>query len=327
MRRPGFDVRALAPYAGIVLVFLIFSLAGPPEFHSGYNLRTILTQSVIVGIGALGMTMVIVSGGIDLSVGSIIALGTVIMARLLAAGSDPAGSALPWTAAAPWAASAAAIAAGALCGLLNGALSARLRIVAFIVTLGTMQIFRGGAKWLAGEQTVMAPASWLNGLMEVDPTPSWLVLAPGVWILFLLALLVAGVLRYTIFGRHAYALGSNEAAARLCGIPVAKSRMLIYAAGGAFAGMAAVMQFANLTLGDPTAAEGMELDIIAAVVIGGGSLKGGEGRAAGSLIGALLMAVLRNGCNMAGIPNYLQNIVVGAIIIAAMGLDRLGGRK
>lgn len=319
MKRP--DFRTLAPYAGIALVFLVFTIAGPPEFRSAYNLKTIITQSVIVGIGALGMTLVIVSGGIDLSVGSIIALGTVIMARLLAAGPDPAGGALPWAAA------AAAVAAGALCGLVNGALSARLRIVAFIVTLGTMQIFRGGAKWLAGEQTVMAPSSWLNGLMEVDPSPSWLILAPGAWILLLLALFVAGVLRYTVFGRHAYALGSNEAAARLCGIPVAKSRMLIYAAGGAFAGMAAVMQFANLTLGDPTAAEGMELDIIAAVVIGGGSLKGGEGRAAGSLIGALLMAVLRNGCNMAGIPNYLQNIVVGAIIIAAMGLDRVGARN
>jgi ribose/xylose/arabinose/galactoside ABC-type transport system permease subunit len=103
--------------------------------------------------------------------------------------------------------------------------------------------------------------------------------------------------------------------------------MALYALGGAFAGLAGALQFANLTLGDPTSAEGMELDIIAAVVIGGGSLRGGEGRAAGSLLGALLMAVLRNGCNMAGIPNYLQNIVVGAIIIGAMGLDRIGSRR
>jgi ribose/xylose/arabinose/galactoside ABC-type transport system permease subunit len=285
-----------------------------------------LTQSVIVGVGALGMTLVIVSGGIDLSVGSIIALGTVILARLLASGAPP-GAEAAVGGMLPWAASLAAIAAGAACGLCNGLLTARFRIVAFIVTLGTMQIYRGGAKWLADEQTVTAPASWLNSLMEVDPDPAWLVLAPGVWLLLLLTLFTGALLRHTVFGRHAYALGSNEAAARLCGVPVARRRILIYAAGGAFAGIAAVLQFANLTLGDPTAAEGMELDIIAAVVIGGGSLKGGEGRAAGSLAGALLMAMLRNGCNMAGIPNYLQNIVVGAIIIAAMGLDRWGARR
>jgi ribose/xylose/arabinose/galactoside ABC-type transport system permease subunit len=263
------------------------------------------------------MTFVIISGGIDLSVGSLIALATVVMARLLNLRPDPVPGWLPWAAA------AGAVACGALGGLGNGFLSARFRIVPFIVTLGTMQIYRGGAKWLAAEQTVTAPPTWLNGLMEVDSGPRWLWLAPGVWLLLLLTAGAAVVLRRTVFGRHAYALGSNEATARLCGIPVERRRMALYAAGGAFAGLAGVLQFANLTLGDPTAAEGMELDIIAAVVIGGGSLRGGEGRAAGSLIGALLMAVLRNGCNMAGIPNYLQNIVVGAIIIGAMGLDRL----
>lgn len=314
-------LRLLAPYLGLALTFMAFALLGPAAFHGAYNLKTILTQSVIVGIGALGMTFIIISGGIDLSVGSLIALATVLMARILASHPDPVPAWLPW------AAGAAAIAVGALGGLCNGFLTARLRIVPFIVTLGTMQIFRGAAKWLAGEQTVTAPATWLNSWMDVDPAPSWLLLAPAVWLLAALALAVAVTLRYTVFGRHAYALGSNEATARLCGIPVVRRRMLIYAVGGAFAGMAGAMQFANLTLGDPTAAEGMELDIIAAVVIGGGSLRGGEGRAAGSLIGAVLMAVLRNGCNMAGIPNYLQNIVVGIIIIGAMGLDKLNARS
>lgn len=315
------NLRSLIPWFALLAALTLFSLAGPPEFLGAYNLKTVLTQSVIVGIGALGMTLVIVSGGIDLSVGSSIALGTVVMARILAGaageGQETIGGAWPFLAA------AAAVATGALCGLVNGLLSARLRIVAFIATLGTLQIYRGAAKWLASEQTVSAPESWLNALMEVDPRPAWLLLSPGAWTLILLALAMAFLLRRTVFGRHAYALGSNEAAARLCGIPVAKTRMAIYALGGAFAGMAAVMQFANLTLGDPTAAEGMELDIIAAVVIGGGSLKGGEGRALGSLAGALLMAVLRNGCNMAGIPNYLQNIVVGSILIAALALERL----
>lgn len=314
------NFRAVAPYLGLWLTFMLFMGLGPAAFHSIYNLKTILTQSVIVGIGSLGMTFVIISGGIDLSVGSLIALSTVLIARLL--GSFPVS--LPqWL---PWVAGGSAIALAALGGVCNGLLSARLRIVPFIVTLGTMQIFRGGAKWLAKEQTVVAPATWINYLMDVDPTPAWLVLAPGVWLLLALTVAVAVVLRYTVFGRHTYALGSNEATARLCGIPVVRRRIWIYAVGGAFAGIAGIMQFANLTLGDPTAAEGMELDIIAAVVIGGGSLRGGEGRAAGSLVGALLMAVLRNGCNMAGIPNYMQNIVVGVIIIGAMGLDRLGGK-
>jgi ribose/xylose/arabinose/galactoside ABC-type transport system permease subunit len=311
----------IAPYLGLWFTFLIFMGFAPAAFHSLYNLKTILTQSVIVGIGALGMTFIIISGGIDLSIGSLIALSTVLMARMLGQYTEPVPIWLPWVVC------LAAIGIGAVGGWINGFLSARMRIVPFIVTLGTMQIFRGGAKWLAKEQTVMAPVTGLNSLMDIDPTPAWLILAPSVWMLGTLTLVVAIVLRYTVFGRHTYALESNEATARLCGINVERRRMLIYAVGGAMAGIAGIMQFANLTLGDPTAAEGMELDIIAAVVIGGGSLRGGEGRAMGSLIGAILMAVLRNGCNMAGIPNYLQNIVVGVIIIGAMGLDRLSAKK
>jgi len=312
--------RLLAPYAALAVVFLLFSLIGPSAFHGGYNLKTMLIQSVIVGVGALGMTVVMISGGIDLSVGSVIALCTVLMAKMLGPGSE-AGAARAW------AAVGVAVSAGALCGLANGLLSAGLRIVPFIATLGTMQIFRGAAKWMAHEQTVSAASSWLNSLMEVEPKHAWMLLAPGAWVLFGLALAVALLLGQTVFGRYAHALGSNEATARLCGIPVFRHRLLIYALGGAFAGLAGILQFSNLTLGDPTAAEGMELDIIAAVVIGGGSLRGGEGGAAGSLAGALLMAVLRNGCNMIGIPNYLQNIVVGAIIIGAVGLDRLRAGK
>ncbi len=312
IRPRGELFRLLAPASGLGIAFLLFAAVGPASFHGFYNLKTILTQSVIVGVGALGMTLVIVSGGIDLSVGAVIALGTVLMARIL-----------NLDARLPFSTCTAVVVMGALCGFANGFLSTRLRIAPFIVTLGTMQIFRGAAKWLAREQTVSAPPTWLNSLMEVDPTPAWILLAPGVWMLLTLALIVETILRFTVFGRHAYAIGSNENASRLCGIPVTRRRLSIYALGGAFAGMAGVLQFSNLTVGDPTAAEGMELDIIAAVVIGGGSLQGGQGRAVGSLIGALFMAVLRNGCNMTGIPNYLQNIAVGSIIIGAMGLERL----
>jgi ribose transport system permease protein len=186
-----------------------------------------------------------------------------------------------------------------------------------------MQIARGLAKWLGREQVVAAPESWLNDCMEVEPAAGWLLVAPGVWVLLILAVFMTALLRATVFGRYVLALGSSEAAARLCGVRVAFNRTIVYTLGGAFAGIAGIMQFANLTVGDPTAAQGMELDIIAAVVIGGGSLSGGEGSAVGSLAGALMMATLRNGCNLVGIPNYVQNIVIGVIIIGAVALDRL----
>ncbi|NLE66902.1 MAG: ABC transporter permease [Lentisphaerae bacterium] len=312
--------KAVGPLLALAAVGLLFCFLAPAEFRSAYNLRTIVTQTVIVGIGAIGMTLVMIGGGIDLSVGSIIALVTVVVAGVLryAAGFPP------W--AGPPLAIAAALAAGGLCGAFNGLLVARLRIIPFIVTLGTMQIARGLAKWLAREQTVVAPETWLNRLMDVDPAPAWLLFAPGVWLLLFLTAALLVMLRYTVFGRHVFAIGSSEQTARLCGIRVTAQRVRIYALCGAFTGLAGLMQFANLTVGDPTAANGMELDIIAAVVIGGGSLSGGEGGALGTLFGALLMAALRNGCNMIGIPNYVQNIVIGAVIIGAVAADRLRHR-
>ena len=309
-------INILGPFIGLLFVFFIFLILAPSSFVSGYNLKTIITQTVIVGIGALGMTFVIISGGIDLSVGSIIALVTVITAKILALlGNGSAGFV--------WSAALLAIVVGALVGLLNGVLTAAWRIVPFIVTLGTMQIARGLAKWFAREQTVLAPETGLNSLMNVDPEPGWLLFAPGVWVMIFLTLLVYVVLKYTVFGRYVFVLGSNEQAARLCGIKIRLNRIWVYTLCGAFTGVAGVMQFANLTVGDPTAAVGLELDIIAAVVIGGGSLSGGEGGAFGSIIGALMMAILRNGCNLVGIPTYVQNILIGSIIIGAVALDRL----
>lgn len=310
-------LNVFGPFLGLIVVFFIFVIFAPSAFYGAYNLKTIITQTVIIGIGALGMTLVIISGGIDLSVGSAIALATVTIAGVLNLGGSEPGF---WVA---LIAALAAIGIGAFVGLLNGVLSAALRVVPFIVTLGTMQIARGVAKWWAHEQIVITPPTWLNSLMNVDPEPAWLIFAPGVWILILLTIVLYLVLRYTVFGRYVFALGSNEKTARLCGINITLNRVIIYALCGAFVGISGIMQFANLTVGDPTAAVGMELDIIAAVVIGGGSLQGGEGGAIGSLVGALMMAILRNGCNLVGIPNYVQNIVIGTIIISAVAIDRL----
>jgi len=326
LKRIGRSSFQFGPLLGLVAVFIMFcvlcKLRDAP-FHSFYNVKTIVTQTVIVGIGALGMTMIIISGAIDLSVGSLIALTTVVVALVLRKfGVSEAGPGL-WL---PVAAVLAGMGAAAVCGVVNGVVISRLKIVSFIATLGMMQIARGLAKWLGRQQTVVAPENWLNDLMLVDPEPAWLVFAPGVWLMFVLLVLLHVLLKYTVFGRYIYAVGSNEATARLCGINVERCRIGIFAGAAAFTGVAGVMQYANLTVGDPTAAVGMELDIIAAVVIGGGSLNGGEGSAVGTLVGALIMAVLRNGCNMLGVPNYVQNIIIGAVIVGAVAVDSLKHR-
>jgi ribose/xylose/arabinose/galactoside ABC-type transport system permease subunit len=304
----------LGPFLGLLLVVTLFSLLSPDAFLSAYNLKTVATQTVIVGLGAIGMTFVIVSGGIDLSIGAVIALASVVTALFLREGYSPSVAVL------------GGVLTGGLCGLVNGLLITQLRIVPFIVTLGMLGMARGFAKYLAGEQKIDAPASWLSDLMTKSPTPSFLLVAPGVWILFLLALFMGLVLRNTVLGTHAFAIGSNEDTARLCGVPVLRNKVAIYTLSGLFAGLAGVMQFGRLTVGDPTTAIGKELDVIAAVVIGGGSLAGGEGSILGALIGAFLMSFLANGCNLTGVPNYVQEIIIGAIIVLAVAVDRLRHR-
>ena len=315
--------RFFGPVIGLIFVYAIFLVFAPSAFSSLYNTKNILTQAVIIGIAALGMTLVIISGGIDLSAGSQIALATVLIAVLINWWGGPGVGILI-----PLAAAAAAILGCTLVGMLNGLMVAGLRIVPFIATLGMMQIARGVAKGIAGQTSVPTHTSWLNGLMVVEPRAGvFYSLAPGVWIMLFLTVLMSVVLRYTVFGRYVFAIGSNEKCARLCGVRVGLNRFMIYTLCGAITGIAGVMQFSNLTLGDPTAATGMELDIIASVVIGGGSLSGGEGSIGGSLVGALIMAILRNGCTLVGIPNYVQNIVIGGIIIVAVTIDRLKHRR
>ncbi|HKU43546.1 MAG TPA: ABC transporter permease [Polyangiales bacterium] len=300
----------LGPFAALGLVLILFASVLPGQFLSAYNLKTVATQTVIVGLCAIGMTFVIVSGGIDLSVGSSIALSSVVTALLLRDGH------------AAWLCVLGGVAASALLGAFNGLIVTRLRIVPFIVTLGSMGMARGLAKYLADEQKVDAPAGGLSAWMAKTPDPEWLLLAPGVWLWLALAGLAGLVLSRTVFGVHALAIGSNEATARLCGIRVERTKWIVYVLCGLCAGLAGTLQFARLTVGDPTTALGKELDVIAAVVIGGGSLAGGSGSLAGSMIGAFLMTVLANGCTLLGVPNYVQEMLVGAIIIAAVAVDR-----
>jgi ribose transport system permease protein len=300
------------PFLGLILVIALFSIpAETREYFLTYNnFKIIFTQTVIVAIGALGMTLIIVSGGIDLSVGSTIALTSVVGAQLIQHGWGPVGVLLVM------------IAAGGLIGLLNGGLIAGLRMTPFIITLGMLGIARGSAKWLADNQTVNYDASPINGWMTTaDPFSR--ALPARVWVTVGLAILTSLLLRNTVFGRHVFALGSNEATARLCGIPTTRLKVLIYALAGCFFGLAGLFQLSRLRQGDPTVAVGLELDIIAAVIIGGASLSGGVGTVLGSMIGALIMSVLRNGSQQMGWPTYFQEIIIGLVIIVAVFLDRL----
>jgi ribose transport system permease protein len=305
----------VGPFAGLIAVAALFAVLEPATFLSVYNLQTIAAQTVIVGLGAIGMTFVIVSGGIDLSVGSAIALSSVVTALALREGWNPAIAAL------------AGAAAGLAIGIANGIVIARAKVVPFIVTLGTMGVARGVAKYLAGEQKIDAPPGWLAEVMARTPEPAWLIVAPGVWMLAILAVAMGIVLTRTVFGLHTYAIGSSEPTAHLSGVRVARTKTLIYAVSGLFAGLAGVVQYARLTVGDPTTAVGKELDVIAAVVIGGASLSGGVGGITGSLVGAFLMTVLANGCTLTGVPNYVQEILIGLIIVVAVAVDRLRHRQ
>jgi ribose/xylose/arabinose/galactoside ABC-type transport system permease subunit len=306
----------LGPLLGLVAVYALFAAVGPESFSTFQNLETIARQTAIVGTAALGMTMIIIAGGIDLSVGSMIALVTVVIAASLQAGVPPLAAAL------------LGIGAATLGGYVNGFLITRLRIVPFIVTLGTLLLLRGSAKGIAHEQKIDAPLTWLKDLLAALPAgEGWRIFPTGVWIMLVLAVVVAGVLRFTRLGRHIIAVGSNEQTARLCGVPVERIKILVYALSGAFAGVAGLFQFSRLTVGDPTVAMGVELDVIAAVVIGGGSLSGGEGSVLGTIVGALIMTVIRSGCSQMGLPNWVQEIVTGSIIVIAVALDRLRHRK
>lgn len=296
----------VGPLVALLLVYALFSGLAPETFPGSVNLGTMARQTVVVAITSLGMTFVILLGGIDLSVGSAVALTSVIVAYTLRAGYGP----LP--------AVALGILLPAAAGCFNGGVVSRLRITPFIVTLGTMSLLRGAAKGLAGEQKIDAPPHGIDTWMAGERA-----LPAGVFVALALALLAAFVLHYTVFGRHVIAIGSNARTARLCGIRVERVTVLVYALAGALTGVAGVLEYATLTVGDPTDSIGLELEAIAAVVIGGGSLSGGQGSVAGSMIGALLMTVIKTGCTHVGLPNWVQEILTGVIIVTAVGIDRL----
>lgn len=296
------------PLLALGAVYVLFAILAPNTFALSANALTMARQTVVVAIVAVGMTVVMIEGGIDLSVGSTVALSTVVIAKTLEAGHSPLVAVL------------AGVGLGAVTGLLNGTLITRLSLMPFIVTLGTMSVLRGLAKGLANEQKIDVDASGIDGLMAMSPGAN--PFPAGVWATAALAGLGAVLLARSRFGRHLLASGSSEAAARLAGISYGKVTLITYTLLGLLAGVAGVMEFSRLTVGDPTDSIGLELSVIAAVVIGGGSLSGGQGSVMGSMFGAMLMTVIATGATYLGVANWIQQILTGVIIVTAVSLDR-----
>ncbi|HEX4611966.1 MAG TPA: ABC transporter permease [Urbifossiella sp.] len=313
------------PWAGFVAVLLLFTgligyEGGIATFLSVGNLEVLLHEGTIPAVVALGMLLVLISGGIDLSVGAVVALVTVVTMRvytvvLASTGSGPEASLV---------AVAAGVLAGGVCGVVNGLLVTRLDLPPFVATLGMFGVARGLAVWLAERTTLAFPAG---------VTPDWVVvvgktsfLNPGLLSLAILAGLVAVLLRLTVFGRHLYAVGSNEATARLCGVDVRRTKLGVYTLSGLLTGWAGILMFAHSNSGNPTLGEQLELDVITAVVIGGASLSGGRGTVVGAVLGVAILGLIKNGVSLFNVPVEMQYILIGVLLLANVALGRRRGR-
>ncbi len=332
MRTLGNAAQMAARLGALALMILYFRYQVGASFFSAGNVENIFMQSAVYTMAGLGMTMVIITGGIDLAAGSTIALSMVVTALMLnyhkGATPPPPSETHPllWTLFSV----GCGTLAGAGVGILHGVFITSLRLVPFIVTLGSMQAIRGLTKRIAGNQEISPKPGWLykHLMYPVQGREfNWQLFPVGVWATLFAALLAAGLLRYTRLGRRIYAVGSNEATARLCGVPVARTKIVVYMMAGLFAGLAGVLEFSRLNLGQPTGAMAYELYIIAACVIGGASLMGGVGTISGTVIGALLIGVLNVGTQQIGWEKYDQEIAIGAIIIIAAALDQLRVRR
>jgi ribose transport system permease protein len=309
----------------VVLIGLKGGTSELVKFASLRNLQVLVQEGTVRGVVALGMLLIIVSGGIDLSVGSVVALVTVVTMQIYSLQFHHSHSqALATLLAVP-----AGIAVGGVCGLVNGLVITRLRVTPFVATLGMYGMARGLAYWVSGRTQLAFPRNgrphWVDALAVVHPSGT--LFNPGFWSLVALAVAVAVLLRYTVLGRYCYAIGSNEAAARLCGVAVERYKVAIYTVAGLLTGWAGILFFARGGAGDPSGGKELELDVIAAVVIGGASLTGGQGTVPGALLGVLILEVLRNGVNTFEVPVEVQYILMGAIIIANTALSQWRRRQ
>jgi ribose/xylose/arabinose/galactoside ABC-type transport system permease subunit len=329
-QRPTDLLGVFGPYLGLFLVVVIFSFlilwargpSGLGLFLSVDNFKLVVVHAAVPAAVGLGMTIVMISGGIDLSVGYVVSLVTVtsMLVYRWAAGQESLAEF------ASLLAIAAGLGTGVLAGFTNAFLITRLKLLPFIVTLGTMGMARGLAQYLTNGRPVpfpdpSRPPRWLHWLGAIKPEPAWLGIGPSSWSVLLAALLLAFQLRYTALGRYCYALGSNETAARLCGIRVERTKLILYTLAGLLTAWGGILQLARSGAGLHDVAAGLELDVIAAVVVGGGSLTGGEGTVTGTLIGSLMIALLTNGCSKLGLPMEFRFIIIGLIIVLVSAVN------
>jgi len=313
------QVREIGVLLALVVLVIVMSLANP-SFLTELNIFNVLRGMSTIGIMSIGVTMVIVTGGIDLSVGSVLAAASIMTARLMFT-----------EVADPWLAFVLGLGFGGLLGFTNGMVITRLKVNPFIATLGMMTVARGLTYLLASglQGTVASNVPMRNE--AVSFLGNGYILQGGILergipfpviIMFALVILFTLFLRYTVLGRQIYAVGSNEAAARLSGVPADRVKVFVYTLTGVLAALAGIMTAGLLRTAATNAGSGVELDVIAAVVIGGASLAGGEGTIIGAIIGAAIMAVVRNAFVLLQFPNYAQQITIGVVIIAAVAADR-----
>jgi ribose transport system permease protein len=315
------------PLLGLLVILAVFAVLlyrnyQLENFLSWGNVQGLLYLASMPALIGLGMLLVIVSGGIDLSVGSVVGLVTVTTMLTHNEVLARTGSA----ALAGWSAVAAGVATGGLCGLTNGLAVTGLRVSPFVATLGMFGVAYGLAVWLlpGGRPVTFADGTrpgWVRAVQSASPE-GWAGVSPVVWGTLALAGLVALLLRRTVFGRYVYAVGSNEATARLCGVPVTATKLGVYALAGLLTGCAGVLVFARISSGDANAGRGQELNVIAAVVVGGASLTGGRGTVAGTLLGVLALAALERAVNFLEATVELKYILVGVIVVVSTALSQ-----
>lgn len=302
----------LLAFGSLIVMFIIFSLASP-NFAKVDNIIGILLSTAVIGVLAVGVTFVIITSGIDLSVGTVMTFSSVMAGVFITVLKLPIIAGV-----------IGGIAAGALCGFVNGSAVAKMKIPPFIATLGMMMITKGLSLVISGSKPIY-----------FNDTPTFSKIAMGsilgipnaVWIFFALAVVASLILNKTVLGRYNFALGSNEEAARLSGINVGSWKIGIYTLCGIFCGIAGIMMASRLNSAQPALGQGYELDAIAAVVIGGTSLSGGEGTILGTVIGAFIMSVLTNGLRMLSVPQEWQTVVTGGIVIFAVYADIIRRRN
>ena len=303
---------AIGPFMGLVVICLGLALSSE-TFLTLRNILNVLDQITVIGVMAVGMTLVILIGGIDLSVGSVLALSGMVMGALGIHAGWPFGLAI-----------LAALVVSALCGLTSGVMVTALRMPPFIATLATMSMARGAASIITdGEQIVGFPA-WFSDLAIVR---HFGLLSATVAVMVIVTLAVFVLLRYRPAGRSLYAVGGSAEVARLAGIRVERVSLIVYATCALLAGLAGVILSARLDSAQPSSGIGYELDTIAAVVIGGTSLSGGVGGVGGTAIGVLIIGVLRNGLNLLHVSPFVQQVVIGAVIALAVAVDSVRTRR